>query len=165
MTNDNEHGLGLDLSTVSTGWFECYGDKLTGGRLIKRDDIFQMAAAVKMAIREAQPDWVAIEDIYIHPNAKFANPQTFKELAGLQFAVVELLHTIGTPYYLGHAASIDKACGIAPFLKRPQRKAATKRFAGMMGFEVSEDVADALAVLHWGMGERRLATLVEEATK
>lgn len=165
--NEHERGLGLDLSTVKTGWFTCTGDTLTGGRLILpgvgTEGIFSMAHEVKMAIRGYEPEWVAIEDIYIHPNAKFANPHTFKELAGLQFAVTELCWTIGVPYYLGHAASIDAACGIKGFQKRAARKKDVQAFAQQLGWVVPEDVADALAVLFWGMGIRRRELMVQEA--
>lgn len=159
---DHERGLGLDLSTVSTGWFQCSGDTLQGGKLIKADGVFPMAREVKMAIREYQPHWVAVEDIYLNPNVRLANPLTFKELAGLQYLVTELLWTIGVPYYLGHAASIDAACGIRGFQKRVARKKDVQAFAKQLGWEVPEDVADALAVLYWGRGVRRLDVMVKE---
>lgn len=162
-TEELMRGLGLDLSTVSTGWFECDADNLLGGRLIKADGVFTMAWAVRAALADTQPEWVAIEDIYIHPNAKFANPHTFKELAGLQYLVCEWLYQAHTPYYLGHAASIDAACGIKGFQKRAARKKDVQAFAKTLGFVVPEDVADALAVLWWGRAEHRRAQMVAEA--
>lgn len=167
-------GIGLDLSTVKTGLFRCDGDKLLGGDLIEPNEIkkaggddnwYYMQAAVIEDLAfynrgedDRHLDFVAIEGTYLGKN-----PHVFEELVGLRYCILTWLRDHNIPYYIGASATIDSACGIQPFLKRPARKAATAAFAKTLGFVVPEDVADALAVLWWGRAEHNRQTLIKES--
>ncbi len=154
----SELGIGLDLSTASTGLFTVIDGNFERGvpQIVKCPDgpdrDKRMSDMVIDTIKHwsPKPSWAAIEEIYMGDNVK-----TLKKLQALRTRVEDYLKDAGIVVYTGYTAQIDSACGITGHLKRPQRKKATRRFAELLYGKLPEDAADALCVAYYGYHERR----------
>lgn len=161
MVGDNELGVGLDLATRQSGVFFGRGDRFLEGRVLAvktedgHGDWLQMADLVDKLLNDTNPAYVCIEDTHYNKNAA-----TLRLLSMLSGAVRYMCHVRQAPCYVATTAEIDSACGIPARLARPRRKRELTAFAQRLGFTVPQDVADALAVLFWGMGQRRIDNLV-----
>jgi Holliday junction resolvasome RuvABC endonuclease subunit len=153
--------MGLDLGTVKSGIAEALGDRIVRTWIVstKRGDgpsWRYMASIIKDNIKQVKPHYVAIEATYLGKNAR-----TFEVLVSLRGAVVSYCDDLGIKSYIGSTGEIDSACGIVTGVRRERRKRETTAFAKALGWNVPQDIADAICVLYWGMYEKRKDDMLE----
>lgn len=154
-----EHGIGLDLATHVTGVFHAYDDTLAGAQLIKvpskdANDWERMADSIIDYLDRTPPTYVCLESVFLGHS-----PKTLIQLAMLHGSVRTWCRRNAVLCYVATTAEIDARCNI----EHKGRKAQIRDFAKMLGFDLPQDAADALAILYWGKGEHRYARLVAQA--
>jgi len=162
MTVTPARGVGLDLATRKSGVFWSLDEEPQGSRLLKAKGIDTMCVAIYDALVDLKPDYVAVEATYIPvvqtgpKKGQMVNPAVRSKLDELRGVARLYCAQQAIPLYVATTDEINSRIGIGMRLKRALRKRRIQDWAAFVGWpDLSEDEADALAVLWWGHGERR----------
>ena len=146
--------IGLDLSTVATGWALFDGESLRKYNVIKPDSdlsetekYFYITQSVATLLRLYKPDDLAIEDTFYSKD-----PTVLKKLNRIAGQVMYIWYTLSKKnpvFYM--ASSARKAAGISGIAKKPEVTEAVNKIFKLRGRLKDHNMADAIVVgyCHW----------------
>jgi len=146
--------FGLDLSTIASGWALFDGDKLLRYGVIKPDKdlnqtekYFYITQTVVTLWKLYRPTDLSIEDTFIHPDPKKANPASVKKLnriAGQIMYAWYLLTRKEAAFYM--ASSARGAINVSGRADKKEVTAGVNKFFKLRGRVKDDNMADAIVV-------------------
>lgn len=149
--------LGIDQATLTSGWsiydnqeLVAYGILRTSGNDIHKR-ISDLTNNVSNLISNWKPDCVAIEDIqlqYFVFNGRKGEMdiQTYKKLAHLQGALINLFITLNTEYEIVHQGTWRKHCKVTGRSRADKKKSMQLFVKKTFDKTVTDDEADAIGI-------------------